>query len=408
MAKYTVKPGDNYFALAGKNYGNQRFAEALAAANDGQRLHPGMVIDIPDFDTRRQPRVSEGFMAGVLSRELEKGNITAESILADPGATPGVLERLFGPGGQAQRFAPGDMVDRPTSLISGERVSPAGDIDRRALQGLRGVQFEERAPQFGQVGTRFGDESILLEKQEVLETRRGIRPQAEVDVQGIQSLRGVSGEVELFGGVGATEGIAPEEIGALVGGLGVGGVGDVSADFTETATRARPGFGEREEAEGMSLAEEAINLQFNRDIENANLNQIADPINPNVQDVIRVENSIESFFAGVPPAILSKRDVNLMGFSVTQLVEAGYWQNPSGDWTYIGVGGTPLPDFGFVGSDTLSARGVSSSGNGFGNFSFISRGRTGGGRRSPTPGPSGNAFTLQSSKAVNWRGVGFA
>jgi len=47
---YTVAGGDNYFTLAEKLYGSQRFAGLLMDANGGRALRPGMVLSVPKTD----------------------------------------------------------------------------------------------------------------------------------------------------------------------------------------------------------------------------------------------------------------------------------------------------------------------------------------------------------------------
>lgn len=47
---YTVVGGDNYFTLAEKLYGSQRFAGLLMEANGGRALRPGMVLSVPKTD----------------------------------------------------------------------------------------------------------------------------------------------------------------------------------------------------------------------------------------------------------------------------------------------------------------------------------------------------------------------
>lgn len=62
MAQYTVKSGDSWARIAGDQYGNQRWLVELAKANGGtgRTLHPGEVIDLPDFDTAQNPTISQG------------------------------------------------------------------------------------------------------------------------------------------------------------------------------------------------------------------------------------------------------------------------------------------------------------------------------------------------------------
>lgn len=60
MANYTVRPGESWASIAGDQYGNQRWLQELANANGGlgRMLHPGDVIDLPDFNTNETPYVS--------------------------------------------------------------------------------------------------------------------------------------------------------------------------------------------------------------------------------------------------------------------------------------------------------------------------------------------------------------
>lgn len=51
---YTVVGGDNYFTLAEKLYGSQRFAGLLMEANGGRALRPGMVLQVPKTDETAQ------------------------------------------------------------------------------------------------------------------------------------------------------------------------------------------------------------------------------------------------------------------------------------------------------------------------------------------------------------------
>ena len=56
---------NNYFELAEQIYGDQRFAEQLAAANGGLKiLRPGMKLKLPKLNTSRDPVVSGAFMEG--------------------------------------------------------------------------------------------------------------------------------------------------------------------------------------------------------------------------------------------------------------------------------------------------------------------------------------------------------
>lgn len=61
MASYTVKPNDSWARIAGQAYGNQRWYNELANANGGlgRMLHPGDVIELPDFDTAQTPVITQ-------------------------------------------------------------------------------------------------------------------------------------------------------------------------------------------------------------------------------------------------------------------------------------------------------------------------------------------------------------
>ena len=64
---YTVQAGDNYFTIAEKLYGNQRYAGLLISANGGM-LRPGDVISVPDVEGG-DPNVY--FSQGAFNRGLE-------------------------------------------------------------------------------------------------------------------------------------------------------------------------------------------------------------------------------------------------------------------------------------------------------------------------------------------------
>lgn len=64
---YTVQAGDNYYTIAEKLYGNQRYAGILISANGGM-LRPGDVISVPDVEGG-DPNVY--FSQGAYNRGLE-------------------------------------------------------------------------------------------------------------------------------------------------------------------------------------------------------------------------------------------------------------------------------------------------------------------------------------------------
>lgn len=68
MASYTVRAGDSWASIAGNAYGNQRWLIELAQANGmsvNDMLHPGMVIDLPNFDLSQTPVITNEQWAGV-------------------------------------------------------------------------------------------------------------------------------------------------------------------------------------------------------------------------------------------------------------------------------------------------------------------------------------------------------
>lgn len=65
MPDYVVQPGDSWAKIAGGAYGDQRWMQALQAANQGDMvIQPGQVIYIPGFDTdkNKSPYVSNQFV----------------------------------------------------------------------------------------------------------------------------------------------------------------------------------------------------------------------------------------------------------------------------------------------------------------------------------------------------------
>lgn len=80
MASYTVKSGDSWASIAGAAYGNQRWLLELANANGGvnRMLHPGDVVDLPDFDLSQTPVITNsqwaGVPTGVSGGEVQYGN----------------------------------------------------------------------------------------------------------------------------------------------------------------------------------------------------------------------------------------------------------------------------------------------------------------------------------------------
>lgn len=78
---YTVKPNDSWASIAGSAYGNQRWLNELARANGmtmDTMLHPGMVIQVPDFDLTQTPYISAsewaGAPTGVQGGQTQYGN----------------------------------------------------------------------------------------------------------------------------------------------------------------------------------------------------------------------------------------------------------------------------------------------------------------------------------------------
>lgn len=94
MGSYTVKPGESWASIAGSIYGNQRWLVELAQKNGGinRVLHPGDVIDAPDFDTNTQPVITNEQWAavptGFSNGQAQYGNSGAASGPAVPSFKP--------------------------------------------------------------------------------------------------------------------------------------------------------------------------------------------------------------------------------------------------------------------------------------------------------------------------------
>lgn len=95
---YTVQAGDNYFTIAEKLFGNQRYAGLLISANGGM-LRPGDVISVPDVDGG-DPNVY--FSQGAYKRGLEL-------MQGLPSAS-----RYGGSGGQTQTTSQVTLTNPPT------------------------------------------------------------------------------------------------------------------------------------------------------------------------------------------------------------------------------------------------------------------------------------------------------
>ena len=125
MPKYTVKSGDSFFRIAGRVLGNQRFFEAIMAANPGvTNLRAGQTITIPNVDTSKADRdivVSQGGIA----RAAQIGGVLKAAGSEDP----------FG------RFDPNKLSPRFFDQFGGDPASLAarlgieGDFAGSTTQG---------------------------------------------------------------------------------------------------------------------------------------------------------------------------------------------------------------------------------------------------------------------------------
>lgn len=92
MGSYTVKPGESWASIAGSIYGNQRWLIELAKVNGGinRVLHPGDVIDAPDFDLTQTPVITQdqwaGVPTGMTGNTTNYGNVPTPTVTG-PAAT---------------------------------------------------------------------------------------------------------------------------------------------------------------------------------------------------------------------------------------------------------------------------------------------------------------------------------
>lgn len=156
---YVVQPGDSFFSIAGKVYGDQAFAEQLAAANGGDLggLQPGDTVTLPNFDTSTRPKVSLDFMVEGARAEARlaaadttgqfRGGFTPEKIgeleqqilALPPGANQSrLLEGLSGLGGTGVTpGAPGSgLVSAEQEAVleanlAATRASELGELEER-------------------------------------------------------------------------------------------------------------------------------------------------------------------------------------------------------------------------------------------------------------------------------------
>lgn len=98
-----VKAGDSWASIAGEEYGNQRWLIELANRNGGvnRMLHPGDVVELPDFDLSTQPVITNdqwgAVPTGVTGGVVNYANVPVPTVTgtkpgaagANPAATRG-------------------------------------------------------------------------------------------------------------------------------------------------------------------------------------------------------------------------------------------------------------------------------------------------------------------------------
>lgn len=135
---YTVKPGDNWFKIAQKVFGDQRFAARLADRNPGVTLSPGVRIKTGGIDVSR---IGGGAALAAQTAGMSLIGVPGEQISTGiPGQVPittAVTEEVLGvtPTGQrppaelapqAQMVGPEQLVAPVVTPTFGEPITLAG------------------------------------------------------------------------------------------------------------------------------------------------------------------------------------------------------------------------------------------------------------------------------------------
>lgn len=147
---YTVQSGDSLFSIAGSELGDQRFFEALSAANNGlTSLRPGMTINLPRVRsaTGYSPTVSaEGFEAitgqpsGVIPGPKEPINQIADTLDVPTSSVPQVATASVTGAGAAQ-----PNIQPSTASLTGSNNIQPNTTAVASLTGANNIQTSTQA-----------------------------------------------------------------------------------------------------------------------------------------------------------------------------------------------------------------------------------------------------------------------
>jgi len=263
MPSYTVKQGESYASISGQFFGNQRWMQALAEANGNKSLHPGDTINIPNFDTKQSPLVTNEFVARSNAQQQvydDYNRLMGNPVYgkqmdyyipglngAPPTTSPTPPPSLFGPGAggenlpisQARTFVEG-LLNQPTPDIftgtpapeqqpgGGTPATPPGQgQDWYNLQGAAPAQLaaaaghpmQQAAPQYP--GSPQGLEQV---RNQVSNTAQPVGANAgqvgQTPTQGMSQMdRWLASIDQLPSGLTLTDKSVAKELAAIGGGI---------------------------------------------------------------------------------------------------------------------------------------------------------------------------------------------
>lgn len=118
MPTYEVRPGESWASIAGQIFGDQRWLVELANVNGGlsRMLHPGDIIEVPEFNVTQSPYISPDQWAQITGRPPGGGAVPTPRIVPQV-QQPGQTRPVYGP----QRAPAGNLY---AAQLAGTR--PAG------------------------------------------------------------------------------------------------------------------------------------------------------------------------------------------------------------------------------------------------------------------------------------------
>ena len=312
MASYTVKAGDSYASIAGDQYGNQRWLQALSEANNNRALHPGMTISIPSFDTEQDPFVSSEFIQ-------QAGGEAAPA----PTVAPAV----------PQTTAPALPITQPTYDVQGIQSlagTPQGPgYDVQAIQSLG-------APTPSAPTQQTYDVQSIQGIQQQPQQPSGATPTEQAAAQG----GGVPTHIDPYF----------EDLSSGMQYLYSQWPYNVSGVGTPTELRAGGGYS----PSSYQWSESPGVLQ--------ELAQGRTPVGPALAAADSVSTFLTEF--GVRPEFITPFVAQSLGLSPTDMSRMGYVQDLYGRWISLEFGDVELVDGGSVGGAGLSGSGGGYSGPG--------------------------------------------